>query len=89
MTIRTPLVLVTLGSALLLGACVAEPKPVTIQDKCAGAVASQAGVAIEAVRIEETVATAAGPKIYANAGGATYACQADLNGNITGAALQL
>lgn len=86
---RNPLVILSLGAALLLGACVAEPKPITIQDKCASAVAAQSGAAVEAVQIEETVATAIGPKIYANAGGTTYACQADLNGNISGVALQI
>lgn len=78
-----------LAASFALAACVQEPpKPITIQDKCAGAVSGQSGVAVEAVVVEETISTAIGPKIYTKAGGMTYSCQGDLNGNIAGVTLE-
>ena len=81
-----PAVLSVLAAAGLIAACV-PPEPPTVQDKCASAVSAQTGLAADAVTIEETIATAIGPKIYANAGGVSYSCQGDINGNITGVSL--
>jgi hypothetical protein len=87
MTIR-PAVFSILAVAGALSACVQPPVPApTIQDACAAAVGSQAGVAASEVTIEETIGTAIGPKIYAHANGLNYACQGDLNGNIAGVEL--
>jgi len=77
---KSVIVIAAAASTALLGAC--STGPLTVEDKCAMAIAQQTGRTARDVVSTGTVDTAAGPRAFFSVGGANYVCQVDTAGNV-------